>query len=737
MGGCSAASSLILLALLVLAGPRASEASSSASAANPIRKVITLLQDMQTKITEEGKADEELYHKFMCYCKTNGGALSASIEEGEAKIEGLGASLKSSSELKAQTEANLKEDQDNRASAEDAVQKATALREKEAAAYAKFQAESETNIAAILKAVAALEKGMAGTFLQTADAGLVRSYAIERAELPDSTRQELVAFLSGSQSTQYAPQSGEITGILKQLGDEMNKDLTDATAEENNAIHIYEALMAAKKKELAALQAQIEKGMTQIGNLGVEIAAMNNELEDTQTAKVDDEKLKKELADGCATKTSEWEEVKKTRAEELLALAETIKVLNDDDALELFKKTLPNAGASLVQVEVRSASQQSHAIAILRGAMAASKKPELDLIALALRGKATGFEKIIKMIDDMVANLKKEQQGDDAKKEYCEGQMDQGEDKKKALELSLSDSESAISEMEGAIGSFKEDIEGLEAGLKALDKAVAEATEQRKADNAAYKELMTNNGLAKEVLGWAKNRLNKFYAPALYKPPPKTELSSQDRIVVSMGGTLTTTLPGGIAGTGIGAAAALVQVAAHSQRRREATPPPPETFAAYSTRGEEGRGAIAMIDLLMKDLDKEMSEGEVMEKDAQADYEKLMGDAAAKRATDSKSVTDKAAAKADTEEALEAEKDKKAATTKEHMATAKYIASLHQECDWLLQYYNARKAARTSESESLVNAKAVLSGADYDLLQLSSSSSSSIGHFLAPLRRAS
>merc|ERR1712176_636935 len=150
-------------------------------------------------------------------------------------------------------------------------------------------------------------------------------------------------------------------------------------------------------------------------------------------------------------------------------------------------------------------------------------------------------------------------------------------------------------------------------------------------------------------------------------------------------------------------------------------------------KGEESNGVIAMIDLLVKDLDKEMSEAKVMEKDAQADYEKMMEDASAKRAADSKSMGQKSGAKADTEEALQAEKAKKDATGKELMATMEYIASLHQECDWILQYYGARKSARSSEMDSLTNAKAVLSGSDYALIQTSVRRSSR--GFMAPRLR--
>merc|ERR1719203_1825257 len=124
-----------------------------------------------------------------------------------------------------------------------------------------------------------------------------------------------------------------------------------------------------------------------------------------------------------------------------------------------------------------------------------------------------------------------------------------------------------------------------------------------------------------------------------------------------------------------------------------------------------------MIDLLVKDLEMELTEAQTEEKDSQADYEQMMRDAAEKRTTDSKALTEKTSAKADTEAELEAHQEHKTAEAKELMATMKYIHSLHAECDWLIQYFDVRKTARTDEIDSLKKAKAVLSGADYSLVQ--------------------
>merc|ERR1719453_892567 len=224
---------------------------------------------------------------------------------------------------------------------------------------------------------------------------------------------------------------------------------------------------------------------------------------------------------------------------------------------------------------------------------------------------------------------------------------------------------------------------------------------------------MASDSAAKELLNFAKNRLNKFYNPKLYKAPPKRVLNDEDRATFAAGGTLAPTEgpTDGIAGTGI---TVLADVSAHNAA---APPPPPATAEAYSKKSEESNGVIAMIDLLIKDLDKEMTTAQAEEKAAQAEYEQTMSDSAEKRATDSKALTDKGAVKAETEADVEKNIEAKASATKELMATASYISSLHAECDWLLQYFDVRKEARAGEIDALGKAKAVLSGADIALVQ--------------------
>jgi len=680
---------------LLLAG--CADAAEMEHRANPIRKVVTMLQMMQNKVTAEGKKAEEIYDKFMCYCDNADTLLAGAIETAENKIPQLEAMVGKDVEMKKQLETDVKNHKADREAAKTAIAEATALREKEAAAFAKASGDLKTNIAALEKAIPAIEKGMGSGFLQTTSASVVKQLSIDM-DMSNVDRQMLASFLGSKNG--YAPASGEITGILKTMEDEMNANLADTTAAEEAAIAGFEELKAAKTKEIDALTKSIEGKMTRIGEIAVKVAEMGNELEDTKEDLEESKKFLAELDVNCENKKKEWAVYQKMQGEELLALADTIKILNDDDALELFKKTLPGSASSFLQLQVTDQAVLRKALQTLKDNRRGAD-PRVDLIEVALRGGKPGFEKIIKLIDELTAKLKEEQAEDDEKKEWCEAEIDKTEDTKKVLSNDISDLETAIDDAEESITNLKAEIEALDDGIKALDKEVADATDNRKAENEEFTATFASNTAAVDILKFAKNRLNKFYNPKLYKPPAKRELSEDEQITLNMGGTLApTAAPGGIAGTGIG----LVQAA---------PPPPPAANLAYKTKGEESSGVIQMIDTLINDVEKENQVMKLEEKDAQDDYEKFMSDAKEKRAADSKSMTDAEGSLAETDEQMVTDKGTLKNKNTELMETDKYLAGVHADCDFLLKYYDMRKEARTGEVDAMGKAKDVLNGANY------------------------
>ena len=234
------------------------------------------------------------------------GELTAAIEAGEAKGPQVSSEIEEAEGEKGQLEADLKSHTADRDAAKKSVAEANAIREKAATAFAASKTEHETNIGAIKGAVTALEKGMTGGFLQTGFAQVLRKFVNAKENMIDEDRQTVLAFLAGGQVSGYAPQSGEITGILKNIGDEMAKSLADETADEESSVKDHQALVAAKTKEIAAHTQGIEVKTVRHGEVSVNIVNLKNELSDSQEALLNDKAFRKELESGCGNKEAEW-----------------------------------------------------------------------------------------------------------------------------------------------------------------------------------------------------------------------------------------------------------------------------------------------------------------------------------------------------------------------------------------------------------------------------------------------
>merc|ERR1712217_99038 len=197
----------------------------------------------------------------------------------------------------------------------------------------------------------------------------------------------------------------------------------------------------------------------------------------------------------------------KTRAEELVAIHDTINILNDDDATELFKSTLPSSASSFVQVQAGAGQQKlvQRALSALKTKEGLPHRLDVRLLAFALAGRKVDFSKVVKMINDMISLLGQEQAADDEKVEYCRVQIDTTEDKAKTLARDAEDLQREIEERKASIAQLEDELKVLQAGIVELDKSVQEATEQRKKENEEYTDVMSSDSAAKELLNFAKN----------------------------------------------------------------------------------------------------------------------------------------------------------------------------------------------------------------------------------------
>merc|ERR1719456_1746372 len=561
--------------------------------ANPIRKVVTMLQDMQKTVEAEGKKEEDLFDKFMCYCSGGEGALQASITTGQAQMEQLSSSIEAQSAESSQLDQDIAQHKTDRTAAQAAVKESTALREKEAAEFAASSGEAKSNIQAMAGALDALKKGLSAALLQTGVGNTLRNVVANSPAVRPSQRAVLLSFLEAGTGTEGG--SDQIIGIVEQMKETMATDLKESEATEAEAKAAFDTLMTSKTSEIEAAGKAIETKTARSGEVKVEVVQSKADLEGTQKSVAEDTEFKANLKKNCATKQKEWDERCKLRAQEVEAISETIELLNGDDALELFKKTLPSASA-FIQTATATRSQLRSARALVAKAMlsdtAHSVSRHLILSALQRTG---GFEKVTAMVDGMVGVLEGEQKKDDDQDKWCLAELEKAKEEAKATEVDIADLGSAVEQARDAIATIDSEMEALKAGLAELDKSVAEATEQRKKEHEDFTDESANNQAAIELLGLAKNRLNKFYNPTLYQAPVEEapEFFAQVSIRAYQPG------------------------------------PPPETFGAYK-KSESSSGVIAMIDDMVRDVENDMAEAKRNEEKAQKDYEETMNDAAQK-----------------------------------------------------------------------------------------------------------
>merc|ERR1719217_1794479 len=509
-------------------------------------------------------------------------------------------------------------------------------------------------------------------------------------------RKNALAFLE--QSGDYVPQSGQIVGILKGMKDDMEAELKEAVKAEEKAIAGFADLKASKEKEIEMATEAIETKTGRSGEVVVSIVQTKDGIEDTTEELADTEKFITQLATECKTKEGEWAEKCKVRAEEVKAISEAISILNDDDALDVFKKA---RGASFVQEQLgflqksnNLASKAQKAQAIIAAAAGKANNAQMNVLLYTLnshlkmssKGKSRGLESVIKMVDDMVILLGKDQTDDEKSKTFCEDELEKTTDEQTAATEKKAQVEAKIAEATDAVSALAEEIATLKQDIKDLDKLVAQATETRKEEHEDFTEATQLNEAAVGLVEKAKNRLQKFYNPTLYKAPPKTEMNMEEKIID--------------AGT-------FVQIKAHDEDDSD------DSFTNQYQKSEKSAGVIGLMDMMVKEIETDMKDAAYEEKTAQSDYAKLMSDSEETRAANSKGIVTKTASKAELEGKLDAAKDAHTAVSTDLDLIAATLGDLHMQCDFLLQNYDLRKEARANEVESLKTAKAILSGADF------------------------
>merc|ERR550514_1528248 len=561
-----------------------------------------------------------------------------------------------------------------------------------------------------------MEGGAAAALLQPARGALLQSLKTipsPDTERDDGSRDALLALLQGRDAP--AGGTGAILGTMEQMRANFKENLEKATKEEEDAIKAFDELVAGKSKEIKAAKAEIEEKKSRVSKQEQLKSDAEEDMEDTKAAIKKDEDFLVGLKRACDERTKEFEAAEVQRQQEIKAVQETIGILNDDDALEVAKKTLPSsaaAGASFVQLGMRVSERSGAQARVHAAAVMLRSSGQLGLALLAEHASAatrTGlqadkFAKLKGMINEMISDLQKEQADDDEKLEWCKQELDANEDARKEVQTGLDGHNSKVARLKTGVKALLEGIKTLNSEVQSLKVAQLVAEQQRKEEKAQYTKEMSELNVASSLLKKAKDRLAQMYNPPKEKKKGGAfaQELGQDREAEGM--------------LGLSFMQTRDEIDAYLQEgsSKSATTVGIGTGAWQTQpKTQGGMAIIGMIDKLRQEIALEIQEAEMIEKQSQKDFDELTVENAASVKAKKKDILAMEAVLSRNEEDIVTEKKARDEEQDDMFAVMSKLQALQQSCNFLMQNYDERKKARSSELEGMQKSIAILSGADF------------------------
>merc|ERR1719324_1440612 len=619
-----------------------------------------------------------MYEKLACWCKVNGEGKGTAVEIAESKVSDLDSRIKALTAKSSELEEAIKTVESEVTANSQALDSATSMREEALQNFRDDEKDMLVNIMSLKNALVVLEKNLDTSFLQMSAVlqkkvrnvvNNAKADEILRQILNPSDRNTLTAFMQGKLST-GSPQGGEIMGILKQMKTEMESNLGDMQADEKKAVAEFGELKSAKTSEISAGEEMAKEKTALLGKTKVQLAEAKEDLEDTTGAMEADQAFLVDLKERCSVSDKEWEQRSKTRALEIAAVGETIKILTDDDAHDLLEGTLSflqlSSTRRTVSREDLVREQASHMLL-----NQATKSGRKALVQLSASVRLDAFKKVEEEINGMIADIEQESADEVALKAMCKDKFHKNDMEIMENEDTLKDLTTKINDFAAAIDTLEKEIAALKAEILETTIELQRSAELRVKANKEFQSAVADQRATQAILKKALDRLSKFYAEQF------------------------------------------VQLkATHKQTKQEpgaAAPPPPQGFSEY--KSNEGSGSVmTMIEGIITDAKELEAETIKGEQEAQAAYESFVKESYAAIEAAQRSVTNKIEEKATAETGKPAAEGDKADADGTAEDLAKTKADLHLSCDFVMMNFDAREAARKGEIEGLQNTLASLKG---------------------------
>jgi len=492
----------------------------------------------------------------------------------------------------------------------------------------------------------------------------------------------------------YSSRSSSIYGVLNQMLEEFEAELSEEQKAELQAIADFRALAKAKTAQITVGKEKLDQMEGEHATNQQALSDANEDLDLTRKQRSSDVEFVRNLKLTCDDLDKEWERRSETRSEELKAVTEAIAILKTDDNHELLARSVSllqerqerqgSAGEATVRARRVKAAEALRRAAgapdfdaddLLAawhgrrggaGAVGAAAGPRAQLSTLAVSVQLDSFTKVKEMMDKMLAELKNQQKEEVDFKEYCNKELDQNDKMSYEKTQQKKDLMAKAEHLAALIAKLAKEMDEAKAQIAATETEIKKASEAREGENADFQTTVADQRASQAVLKKALMRLKDFYSKGIGKKVIYVQRSSQT---------------------------------------------PPEKFNKYQANAGS-KSVIGLLDQIIGDSKALEAEATSAEYKAQAAYEKFVTDSNALINGLNQAIT--ARTKASAAAKLEAAETAGGiqSTTAELEALADYEADLHSQCDFVLKNFDIRQKARLQEMEAIQAAKAVLSGAE-------------------------
>jgi len=305
----------------------------------------------------------------------------------------------------------------------------------------------------------------------------------------------------------YTSQSGEIMGVLKQLKDEMEADLSESQRREQDRASAFAELREAKTAQIDNGERMAEQKEDELADAVNALAEAKEDLGQEEAKLSEDQQFLKNLKETCAEADKNFQERKNARLEEMKAVAETIQILQADEARDAMSGTY----GSFLQVSSADGREQRRRWAAEKLRQVAKKAHSPQLSILATSVELDAFSKVKKAIDDMVAMLKEQQAEEVKKSDWCKAELQENDMATAKTTDHKADLESKISELGTNIQALEDGIADAKGQIAQNQLDLQRAAENRKAENLDFQKTVADQMATVEVLKKALDKLATYY----------------------------------------------------------------------------------------------------------------------------------------------------------------------------------------------------------------------------------